>query len=119
MPIAPATPIAGSAPRCSWPQLQQLSPADVRAVPESPTVPALVVDRLRAGHGRMAEAAPGEDRLAPAELGDLGGLVLARLRIGGLRIDDLAQGGLAVGNEPAMSGVPAEVARLVGIGLEV
>ena len=71
MPVASATPDAGSAPRRSWLQLQQLSPADVRAVPKSPTVPALVVDRLRAGHGRMAEAAPGEDRLAPAELGDL------------------------------------------------
>ena len=34
MPIAPVTPIAGSAPRRSWPELQQLSLADVRAVPE-------------------------------------------------------------------------------------
>src|SRR5689334_14890786 len=79
----------------------------------------LVVDRLGAGHGGMTEAAPGKDRRWPAQGGNFGGLVLARPLIGYFRVYDLAQGGLAVGHQPAIAGLAIEIPRLIGIGLEV
>src|SRR5262245_37440494 len=67
----------------------------------------------------MAKAPPGEYRLTPTKIGDPGRLVLARLRISCFRVHDLAQGRLTVNHKPAITDVPAQVPRLVGIGLEV
>src|SRR6266576_3400509 len=65
-----------------------------------------VVHRLRARGRGVAEAAAGDDRLAPAEGGDACALVPFGQRIGPLGIDDPAQFPLAILDEPLISRLP-------------
>src|SRR5215475_6707722 len=76
----------------------------------------LVVDRLGARHGRMAEAAASKDGLASAEGGNARRLIAARQPIDRLGIDDGAQRHLTIRHEAAVARVLAEITSLFGIG---
>ena len=62
--------------------------------------PGSIVYRLGAWRRRIAEAAAGDDRLAPAHRGDARPLIGLCQRVGGVGIDDAAQRRLAIGDEP-------------------
>src|SRR5260370_41059389 len=78
----------------------------------------LVIHRFRPRGRRIADAAAGEDRLAPAEGGDARSLIGLRQGVGGVGIDDTAQFRFALGDEAAIAGLAPKVAGFLRVGVE-